>query len=218
MMNWLRKNWRWAVLNLFGVTVLVLIVWEATSNREEVFLDTLIENSAKWAIRFLLICLSMTPLNTYFGWRWAIGLRKSAGLWAFGFGLLHFTRYLTLNARYLPSGIVQFIVQDYINILGLSALLILSALAITSNRWAMRGLGKLWKGLHRLVYAAGIIMIVHGLVAYANTKRAFINNNQTTYELIIYGVLLAILLAVRLPGVRRLLTRQWPGRKRVYTT
>lgn len=216
-MNWMRKNWRWAVLNLLAVMVLGLIVWEAASGRGEIFLDTMVENSAKWAIRFLLICLTMTPLNTYLGWRWAIGLRKSAGLWAFGFGLLHFVRYLTLNARYLPSGIVQFIVQDYINILGLSALLILSALAITSNRWAMRGLGKLWKRLHRLVYAAGIIMIVHGLLAYANTKRAFINNNQTTYELIVYGVLLAILLAVRVPGVKRIMGRIGVRVKRAYT-
>ena len=56
-------------------------------------------------------------------------------------------------------------------------------------------------------------MIVHGLLAYANTKRSFINNNQTTYELIVYGVLLAILLAVRLPGVRRI----GMARKRAYT-
>ncbi|MEZ4670493.1 MAG: ferric reductase-like transmembrane domain-containing protein [Anaerolineae bacterium] len=205
-MKWLRKNWRWGMLNLFALTVLAVLLWQAGAMREEFFLDDLVENSAKWAIRFLLICLSMSPLNTYFGWRWAVGLRKTAGLWAFGFGVLHFIRYLTLNAQYLPGGIVQFIVQDYINIVGLIALLILSALAITSNRWAMRWLGKLWKRLHRMVYAAGIIMIVHGLLAYANTKRSFINNNQTTYELMVYGIVLAVLLVVRVPAVRRYIT------------
>lgn len=216
-MNWLRKNWRWALLNMFGVIVVAMLVWQAGGEHVEVFLDTLIENSAKWAIRFLLICLSMTPLNTYFGWRWAVGLRKSAGLWAFGFGLLHFTRYLTLNWSYVRPDPLLFIFQDYINILGLSALSILAALAITSNHWAMRGLGKLWKRMHRLVYAAGIIVIIHGLLAYANTKRAYFNNNQTTYELIVYGVLLAILLAVRVPFVRRVLTRQGLRHKQVYT-
>ena len=50
--------------------------------------------SGKWAVRFLLISLSSTPLNTYFGWSSAIKLRKSAGLWAFGFACLHVFYYL----------------------------------------------------------------------------------------------------------------------------
>ena len=89
-MNWLRKNWRWVVLNVFGLIVLIMLLWQARVERSDVPLDALIENSAKWAIRFLLLCLLMSPLNTYFGWRWAVGLRKSMGLWAFGFGLLVF--------------------------------------------------------------------------------------------------------------------------------
>ena len=47
-------------------------------------------SSGKWAIRFLLLCLLMTPLNTVLGWRGAIKLRKPAGLWAFGFAVAHF--------------------------------------------------------------------------------------------------------------------------------
>ncbi len=46
--------------------------------------------SGKWAVRLLLVSLLMTPLNTLFGWRSAIRLRKPAGIWAFGFGFIKF--------------------------------------------------------------------------------------------------------------------------------
>jgi sulfoxide reductase heme-binding subunit YedZ len=86
--------------------------------------------------------------------------------------------------------------------LGLIALMILSALAITSNKWSMRRLGKNWKRLHRLVYCVGIIVVVHGLLASTMSKRMMVRDPQAETELSIYLAALAILLIVRIPFVR----------------
>ena len=158
--------------------------------------------SGKWAIRFLLVCLSMTPLNRYLGWSSAIKLRKPAGLWAFGFAVLHVVAYIrdtqfTWLALSMPSFIV----------LGMLGLLILAALAVTSNRWAMRRLRKNWKRLHKLVYLAGNLVVFHAILATAVSKKIGARDPQAIHELKVYLALLIVLLGVRIPLVRRALGR-----------
>lgn len=199
MRRWMRASWRQILVSGFGGLVLVVVVLQSRDiGLANMYGDYIVEHSGLWAIRFLLISLLMTPLNTLLGWRWAIGLRKTAGLWAFGFALLHFVRYLSGVIKVID---LQLFRQDYV-VLGLVALGILTAMALTSHRFAMKRMGKRWKQLHRLVYAAGIVMMVHALVAYANTKRAFMGDQRVTVEVLIYLVVLAMLLMVRVRFIR----------------
>jgi DMSO/TMAO reductase YedYZ heme-binding membrane subunit len=89
--------------------------------------------------------------------------------------------------------------------LGLLGLFILTVLAITSNRWAMRRLGKHWKRLHRLVYLAGMAVVFHALLATTMSKKMFVRDPQAIDELKLYLALLVVLLIVRIPLVRRVL-------------
>jgi sulfoxide reductase heme-binding subunit YedZ len=202
-MAWLRTNWRLALLNVFGVTVLLTLILQTGEMSVEelgsIVFTPLFEGGGLWAIRFLLFCLAMTPLNTLFGWRYAVKLRKSAGLWAFGFGSIHFLLYLSSTVMTLEI----FFNEPYY-ILGGLGLSILTALAITSNRWAMKGLGKTWKRLHRLVYVAGIAVTLHAILAYAGSKKMFLSPEMKT-ELNIYLAVMVLLLALRLPFVKSLL-------------
>src|SRR5690606_11257540 len=92
---------------------------------------------------------------------------------------------------------LRYILQDglptkpYI-VVGFSALLILLPLALTSTRGAMRRLGRNWKRLHRGVYVAGVLVVIHHIWV---AKRA-------AGEPTIYAVILAVLLAARVPWVR----------------
>lgn len=197
-MAWLTSNWRWAALNLWAGSVLILVVslgrtdWNATDT-----FDPGLE-SGKWAVRFLLICLAVTPLHTYFGWRSLISLRKPAGLWAFGFAVLHGLVYL----KEAGWAWLAWPTQLYIA-LGLLGLLILTALALTSNRWAMRCLRKQWKRLHRLVYLAGSAGVMHAILATSVSKKVLVHDPQAIYELNVYLAVLVVLLVVRIPLVRR---------------
>ena len=89
--------------------------------------------------------------------------------------------------------------------LGLVGISILSALAATSNRWAMKRLGKNWKRLHRLVYLAGIAVVTHSMLAMTMSKKISIRDPQAQSELKVYVAVLAVLLVVRIPLVRQLL-------------
>jgi sulfoxide reductase heme-binding subunit YedZ len=159
--------------------------------------DPMLISSGKWAIRFLLLSLAMTPLNTVLGWRGAIKLRKPAGLWAFGFATVHFL----LNVIGLRENWLRAPIPDYIAALGVIGLSILTPMAATSTRWAMKRLGKWWKRLHRLVYAAGLIVLGHALLESDN-KRVAGHEPQVSTELGLYLAILLVLLAARVPVVR----------------
>lgn len=88
--------------------------------------------------------------------------------------------------------------------LGLGGLLILTALALTSNRWAMRRLKKSGKRLHRLVYLAGPTVLFHAMLAATASKKMMVRDPQAIHELKVALALLVVLLVVRLPVVRRL--------------
>jgi len=80
---------------------------------------------------------------------------------------------------------------------GLVGLLILLPLALTSSRRAISWLGeKWWKWLHRWVYLAAVLVLIH----YALLVR------QHYTQPIIYGVVLLVLFGVRLAA--------WHGRNR----
>jgi sulfoxide reductase heme-binding subunit YedZ len=196
-LNWLKSHWRWGALNLFGVFTFVFVWTQGSTDwyRTDTF-DTGLE-SGKWAIRFLLASMTMTPLNTYFGWNSAIKLRKSAGLWAFGFASLHVILYIReAKLGWLTSSMPVYLA------LGLTGMVVLTALAVTSNRWSMRQLGKNWKRLHRLVYVAGIAVVTHSLLALTMSKRLLFRDPQAEYELKTYMAVLCVLLVVRIPLVR----------------
>lgn len=205
-MTWLKSNWRWAALNLFALSSLIVVLkwgkmgWSATYT-----FDPGLE-SGKWAIRFLLICLAMTPLHAYFGWRSVIKLRKPAGLWAFAFAVLHVRFYFngTPFSTWLANPQIPLTTFMALGIVGL---LIMTALAITSNRWAMCLLGKNWKRLHRLVYFAAIAVVLHSTLATSMSKKMFVRDPQAIRELNIYLALVVVLLVVRIPIVRRVLKR-----------
>ena len=199
-MAWFRSNWRWATLNLLGVSVMVVVWSQGSTDWSEAYtFDSMLE-SGKWAIRLLLVCLAMTPLNTYLGWSSVIKLRKPAGLWAFGFAVLHVLTYI----RDVQFTWLQFPMPSFI-VLGMLGLLILTALAVTSNRWAMRRLRKNWKRLHRLVYLAGNLVVFHAILATTVSKKIGARDPQAIHELKVYLALLVVLLVVRIPLVRRAL-------------
>lgn len=200
-MRRLRTRWLPAALHVGAATILLIVLTQGDLDWSTVgSFDPLIE-SAKWALRFLLLCLAITPLAVYLGWTAVVPLRKPLGLWAFAFALVHVGFSLARGdvlARWQPP------IQPLF-LLGGLALAILSALALTSTKGAQRRLGRAWKRLHRLVYLAGGATVAHALLAAATSKRMFVRDPQAVYEVRLALALLAVLLIVRIPAVRRLL-------------
>lgn len=202
-MDNLKKNWRLAVLHSIAFGLVIYIFTQGTITTLGYTQGGFDPGLAcgKWAIRFLLLCLSVTPLNTYLRWRWVIPLRKWLGLWAFTFAGLHLAVYILADGKlnWLTWNMPLYIA------LGAVSLLILTALALTSNQWAMRKLKQNWKRLHRLVYAAGLLVMIHAMLSTTMSKKVLTRDPNAIIELPIYLVLLILLLALRIPAVKRAL-------------
>lgn len=115
------------------------------------------------ALLMLLASLLVTPLRRLSRLNALVRLRKPLGLWAFAYATLHLGCYLVFDQSLLWGEILYDVLKRPYITVGFSAWLILSALAVTSSAWAIRRLGKRWAPLHRLVYVAATLGILHFL-------------------------------------------------------
>ena len=141
-----------------------------------------------WALRFLLLSLAVTPLRRLFGWNWAAPLRRTLGLTAFGYACLHYLIYLGLEHFFDWQLIVEDVLKRRYVWAGFAAFLCLVSLAVTSTRAMIRRLGRRWVSLHRLVYLAAALAVVHFLWLVKSDLR----------EPLIYAAALTLLLGLRL--------------------
>ena len=156
------------------------------------------------AIALLTAALAVDPAVTLSGWRKLEKLARPLGLYAFGYAFLHFGVFIGLDFGFNGPLLLQELREKPFIIIGLSALIILNALAVTSFRWWMRKLGKNWKRLHRLVYLAGLLVVVHYGLAL---KGDFFRLQGNVLLPWLYGIGILILLAMRIPAVKRRLKR-----------
>ena len=115
--------------------------------------------TGQWALIMLLVCLAITPINKVFKWRWVLKYRRMVGLYSWFYSLLHFVVSVLLLLD-IQDLIAELTMRPYA-ILGFISFIILSALAVTSPKAMVKKLGRKWKQLHRLVYAAGVLALAH---------------------------------------------------------
>jgi sulfoxide reductase heme-binding subunit YedZ len=152
--------------------------------------------TGKAALVLLMLSLACTPLRTLSGWNALIRVRRPLGVYSFLYAALHFANYLALDYRFDLGLLLPGIAEERYVIAGFFAGLLLLALALTSTQGWKRRLRMNWKRLHRLVYVAGILAVVHFLWLVKDPQ-----------EPLRYAALLGLLLALRLPPVRRAASR-----------
>lgn len=159
------------------------------------------QRTGKAALILLVLSLSCTPLSIVTGWAHLMRWRRPLGLYAFGYAAVHFLTFVALdyglNFRLLWADVAG---KRYI-LVGLTALLILIPLALTSTRGWQRRLGKAWRKVHQMVYVAGALAVVH----YAWAVKSDIR------EPLIWGGIVGLGLLLRIGAVRRRLIRWRKG-------
>ncbi len=153
--------------------------------------------TGKYALVLLILSLACTPLNTVFGFRQALKVRRPLGLYAFLYASLHFLIFIGLDYQFDLYLLREAIFEKRYALVGFSAGLILLALAITSTRGWMKRLGRTWAKLHKLIYLAGILVIVHYVWLVKSDIR----------EPLLFGAIVLMLLFLRIPFVRRAASR-----------
>jgi len=144
--------------------------------------------TGEWALRFLVIALAMTPLQQITRRPEFVRNRRMIGLFALFYATCHFAVWMTFMLEFQWMTIGEEIVERPYITIGFSAFLILVALGATSPKFMVRKLGKNWKRLHRLVYVAAVLAIVHQL---------WIQRTDVS-EVVFYGSLVLGLLIFRL--------------------
>jgi sulfoxide reductase heme-binding subunit YedZ len=166
-----------------------LLLWRAlhgqlTANPIEFITHT----TGWWALTFLMITLSVTPLRRLLNLPWLLRLRRMLGLYAFFYVCLHFLTWLVLDQFFDWDAIVKDVIKRPYITVGFTAFVLLVPLAVTSTNAMVRRLGaKRWQLLHRLVYVIATLGVIHFLWLVKKDIR----------EPAVFGIVLAVLLGVR---------------------
>jgi sulfoxide reductase heme-binding subunit YedZ len=116
----------------------------------------------EWTLRFLVAVLAVTPLRQLTGWNWLAKHRRTVGLFAFGYVMLHWLTYALLDVQLDWGDLKKDLMKRPYIMIGMAALLCMVPLASTSTKNMIRRLGgKRWKRLHRLIYAIPVLGITH---------------------------------------------------------
>ena len=154
---------------------------------------TLTHTTGLSALIILLVSLSISPLRRLLGRPSLVLLRRPIGLFAWFYAVVHFLIYAVFDHQLSVEEISEDIVKHPWVLVGFAALLLLTALAVTSPAAMVRRLGgRRWQRLHRLVYPAAMLVILHFLW--------LVKRDRT--EPLLYGAILAVLLLARaVPGL-----------------
>ena len=151
------------------------------------------QRTGRYALYLLVASLACTPIYIVSGWSVPLRWRRPLGLYAFMYALIHFLTFLGLdygfNLRLIWADVAG---KRYI-IVGATAFIILLLLALTSTKGWQRRLKKTWIRLHRWVYVVGGLVIAH----YTWSVKA------DTRPPLAWGAVIALLLLLRLPPVKR---------------
>lgn len=119
-------------------------------------------STGDWTLRFLLLTLAVTPLRKVTGWHTLARFRRMLGLYAFFYGMVHLSSYLTFDHAFDLAEIAKDILKRPFITVGFTTLVLMVPLAVTSTNKMVRRLGaKRWMALHRLVYLIAPLGVIH---------------------------------------------------------
>jgi sulfoxide reductase heme-binding subunit YedZ len=133
----------------------------------------------------LLAVLAVTPVRGLTGWNDLQKARRLIGLLAFFWVCVHFLVWIGLDQFFAWGYIGEDLVERPFIVVGFLAFLLLLPMAVTSTRGWIRRLGRNWTRLHRVLYLAVLLGIVH---FFWVTKA---DDRWPTRALIAWGVLMA---------------------------
>ena len=186
----IRFIWKPVVFALCLVPGLLLLgdTFDVTGSLGANPVEEIQDRLGNWGLRFIMIALAVTPLRRITGRNWLQRFRRMLGLYAFFYTLLHFLVWLILDQGVLWSAIVEDIAKRPFITIGFAALLILTAMAVTSTNGMRRRLGKRWQQLHYGAYVVGILGVWHYWWQVKKDIR----------DPLVYALILAVLLSLRL--------------------
>lgn len=187
--RWVERGVRASVFVLALVPLVRIAVHAFTGGLGGNPIEEMMHRTGWWTLAFLMLTLSVTPLRRITRIGWLVKLRRMLGLYAFFYATVHFAVYIGVDQFFAWEYILEDIGERPYITVGFTALLILIPLAATSTKGMIKRLGgRRWRRLHRLVYVAAALGVLHFLWLVKADIR----------EPVIFGAILAALLGYRL--------------------
>jgi sulfoxide reductase heme-binding subunit YedZ len=184
---------------------LALLLWDFSQDQLTVNpIQEITFRTGKYALVLLVLSLACTPVNSVLGFKAALRVRRPLGLYAFMYVGLHFLTFVGLDYGFDLDLLREAVFEKRYALVGFSAFLTLIPLAVTSTKGWMKRLGKRWKRLHRLVYLAALLAVVHFIWLVKSDIR----------EPLLYGAAVMLLLLLRVSAIRRGISRYRGRRER----
>jgi sulfoxide reductase heme-binding subunit YedZ len=115
-----------------------------------------------WTLTLLTLSLVPTPAHDLLGLAWPVRIRRMLGLFAFSYATLHLLWYVGVDHLFDVTLLAKDVAKRKFMTVGFLTWLVLVPLAVTStDRWVRRLGYARWKRLHRAVYAAALLGVVH---------------------------------------------------------
>jgi methionine sulfoxide reductase heme-binding subunit len=196
-------SWRNILVHVIAVLPLLLTAYEYVTGTLPIVLDRhLVIRFGAVGLAFLIASFSITPISILTGRANLKPIRRPLGVYGFCYIALHLLAYAWLSNFFEWDLILRDIGERRAMSVGLLAFALLIPLALTSTNGWQKRLGRRWKVLHRLVYVAVPLSILHYFWLERDIKD----------WVWVYAALLVILFIIRLPTLRQAISlrRQRP--------
>ncbi len=152
--------------------------------------EALIRATGDWTLRFLCIVLAVTPLRTISTTPQLARFRRMLGLFVYFYVVIHLLSYSWFDMGFDVTDIAKDIYKRPFILVGFTAFVLLTPLALTSFNRAIKVMGaKRWQLLHKLVYLITGLGILHFF---------WMRSGKNDFnEVFVYAALLAALLGWR---------------------
>jgi len=178
----------WIAILLATLPAVVLITGFVLNGPGANPIEEITHVTGEWGLRLILVSLAITPARRWFGWRRIAPLRRTLGLAGFTYACVHLSTWALLDHGLDADAIIEDFTERPYVMAGLGSFTLLLALAVTSTRSSIKRLGQRWIALHRVVYAAAILAVLHHFwLTKADYRPA-----------IVHGTILVLLLGARL--------------------
>ncbi len=201
---WKGKRLVQTAIHVAALAPLAVLLWDIWQNNLSVNpIQDITHRTGKTALVLLVLSLACTPASSLLGIRQAIAWRRPLGLYAFLYVSLHFLTFVGLDYGFDARLLKEAIFEKRYALVGFAAFVLLIPLAITStDGWKIR-LRHRWRKLHRLVYVAALLAVVHYVWLVKADVRVPLQ----------YGAIVVLLLLLRLSPVKSFFRRKVAPRR-----
>jgi len=186
--------WRNIPVHIIASLPILWTAYEYVTNTLPIVLDRhLVIRFGAAGLAFIVASFSVTPLSSLTGKATLTSIRRPLGVYGFCYIALHLLAYAWLSNELEWDLILRDISERRAMSIGLLAFALLIPLALTSTNGWQKRLGRRWKVLHRLVYFAVPLSVLH----------YFWLERDIRDLVFVYMALVTILFVLRLPVIRR---------------